>query len=135
LLGGNRLSDHLVENDLKGLSVAAPTMYNKVFAITLPSAIIKTHGVVIIAAVELHRKLVEAKPIAFTGISPRFFDFADHAAVHIVSPLRRGRMGWNKEQKSTQQYMIARVLLRGTPSEYVCFSAHTAVFLLVWNYV
>jgi len=82
LSGGDALGYHLFEHDFKGLGVATPAMDDEVFAIALPIAIIETHGVFVVAAVELKRELVEAETFAFTGVALGFFDFADCTAVH-----------------------------------------------------
>jgi hypothetical protein len=82
LLGFYRFGDHLVQHDLKGFGMATPAMNDEILAIALPTTVIETHGMIIVTAVELHRELGEAKTVTLSGISLRFFDLVDIAAVH-----------------------------------------------------
>jgi hypothetical protein len=62
--------------------VATPAVDEEVFAVAVPTAIIEANGMIVVVAVELKGKLVEAEAFMFGGIALGFFDFVDHAAVH-----------------------------------------------------
>ena len=59
-------------------------MGHKEFTVTAKRAIIKSHMVIIVIAMESHIKLVEEETILLFSIAFRFFSFSDHSIVHCL---------------------------------------------------
>ena len=80
--------------------MTTPAMHNEVFTVALPGAIGETHGVVVVAAVELNRELGEAESFALGGITLRFFNLADVTAVHNFVVSLSGKCGCETNKKA-----------------------------------